>query len=999
MAISHLNTSNWAFAASGSVTPTLVFHLTDDLIVVRVFYKSSAIATCLASTATSGWAKVGEFNGGSVNSGNGTGSVNIAEFWKVATSGAETNPTITFSQTVTQVGYFSQVLRKAGGETWLTPVGAGGAFASSASPSVTIGTHIPVDVGDFVTALIATSDDTAITGTARPSLTQTGVTLGTAAAAPGSAVDATGADGSGAGVRYTPVTAGPSSAAAVVTATLAAAETGSAWQTRFRVFTASPQTATPTTAALVITKYEPTVTATAGGNVTVTPTTATLVATRNIPTVTATNHQSVTPTTKALTSATFAPQARAPILATPAAVILTVTKFAPTVTTSNNQRVTPTTATLTATKYAPTVTTPERVTPTTKALTLATFAPTVTVAAGAVSVTVPAGSLTLATFVPTIRLAIRVTPNAVSLITSPQVPTVTASDHQRVTPTTKALTLSAFAPTVTTPSPQLVTPTTAALVATKYAPIVGTRYYAAVQATGPLVWWRLGEPSGTVSDDEIGSANADYVNTPTLGVASLLSGDTNTSVTFSRASLEHTSANTNMPAGSSAGFSAKGWVRFATVTAATRYPIARWFGGTGAPDTQVYYNVAVGAWRYLYQDATGFRNTHSDAWTPSTATTYFIVVTHDYSAESVKFYVNGTLLSTEDVSVNGVPVVHAAGSSASVGRAASDYWDGTLDEVALYNGVLTPTQVLALYNAGSGAAGPQLVTPANASLVVTRYQPTVTTPQTFTPTTASLIATKYAPTVRLPILATPTTKALTVTRYEPTVRLHQLVTPQKATLTVTRFAPTVTTPIRAVPGTKALALTPFAPVVTAGNVQSVTPTTAAILLTKYMPVVSVTAHLAVTPQAATLTITKFAPTVSATAHIAVIPAVKSLIVAPQVPTVALTAHVAVIVPKATLTITRYAPSLEQTNDVVAIPTTRSLTLSALTPTVTATANVAFAPTTKAVTITKFAPTVRTPILATPATRALTITRFAPRPERRSWQQPARSRLPSPPIRR
>ena len=235
-----------------------------------------------------------------------------------------------------------------------------------------------------------------------------------------------------------------------------------------------------------------------------------------------------------------------------------------------------------------------------------------------------------------------------------------------------------------------------------------------------------------------------------------------------------------MPAGSSAGFSAKGWVRFATVTAATRYPIVRWFGGTGAPDTQLYYNVAVGAWRYLYQDATGFRNTHSDAWTPSTATTYFIVVTHDYSAETVKFYVNGTLLSTEDVSVNGVPVVHAAGSSASVGRAASDYWDGTLDEVALYNGVLTPTQILALYNAGSGAAGPQLVTPATASLIVTKYQPTVTTPQTFTPTTASLTATKYAPTVRLPILATPTTKALTVTRYEPTVRLHQLVTPAKS---------------------------------------------------------------------------------------------------------------------------------------------------------------------------------------------------------------------------
>ena len=613
-------------------------------------------------------------------------------------------------------------------------------------------------------------------------------------------------------------------------------------------------------------------------------------------------------------------------------------------------------------------------------------------AAGAISVTIPKATLTLATFVPTIRLAIRVTPNAVSLITSPQVPTVTASDHQRVTPTTKALALATFAPTVTTPAPQLVTPTTAALVATKYAPVVGTRYYAAVQATAPLAWWRLGEPSGTVSDDEIGSANADYINTPTLGVASLLSGDTNTSVTFSRASLEHTSANTNMPAGSSAGFSAKGWVRFATVTAATRYPVVRWFGGTGAPDTQLYYNVAVGAWRYLYQDATGFRNTHSDAWTPSTATTYFIVVTHDYSAETVKFYVNGALLSTEDVSVNGVPVVHAAGSSASVGRAASDYWDGTLDEVALYNGVLTPTQVLALYNAGSGAAGPQLVTPATASLVVTKYQPTVSAPERVTPTTKALTLAAFAPTIRLHQLVTPATKALTVTRYEPTVRLHQLVTPAKATLTITRFAPSATTPIRAVPGTKALALTPFAPVVTAGNVQSVTPTTAAILLTKYVPTVSVTAHLAVVPPAATLTVTKFAPAVSATAHMVVTPAVKSLIVAPQVPTVALTAHVAVIVPKATLTITRYAPSLEQTNDQVAIPTTKSLTLSALTPTVTATANVAFVPTAATLTITKFAPSVRTPLLATPAVKALSLTRFAPQARTPLLATPAKKTL-------
>ena len=247
---------------------------------------------------------------------------------------------------------------------------------------------------------------------------------------------------------------------------------------------------------------------------------------------------------------------------------------------------------------------------------------------------------------------------------------------------------------------------------------MANEYRTAVLADSPIAYWRLGESAGTVAVAEVGP-NADYINTPTLGVASLLLADANTSVTFVRSSLEHASANTTMPAGSSVGVTIEAWVKFATLTAATRYAVARWFGGTGAPDTQVYYNVAVGAWRYLYQDATGFRNTHSDAWTPTIGTTYHIVVTHDYAAEQVRFYVNGALLSLEDVSVNGVPVVHAAGSSASVGRVASDYWDGTLDEPAIYNGVLSGTRILAHYNAaitftGTGA-GTQAVATASGT--------------------------------------------------------------------------------------------------------------------------------------------------------------------------------------------------------------------------------------------------------------------------------------------
>src|SRR3990167_313011 len=113
MAISLNTAGSWAYASSGSVSVTLPTHATGDMLLVRVAYKSSAIATCPASTATSGWAKLGEFHDGTTNSGNGTGSVAVAVFWKQAASASEPDPTIDFSQTQTQAGRVALSYQKA----------------------------------------------------------------------------------------------------------------------------------------------------------------------------------------------------------------------------------------------------------------------------------------------------------------------------------------------------------------------------------------------------------------------------------------------------------------------------------------------------------------------------------------------------------------------------------------------------------------------------------------------------------------------------------------------------------------------------------------------------------------------------------------------------------------------------------------------------------------------------------------------------------------------
>lgn len=240
MAISARAAGAWAYAASGSVTPTLPTHQAGDILLVRVHYKSSNIANCLASTATSGWTKGGEFHDGTTNSGNGLGSCAAAGFWKIAESSSETNPTIDFSQTVTQVGHSAVSFQKGASETWLAPVVDGGGFTAATNISATIQSHIPVQAGDMVVFSLGSRDDSAFTV---PTITQTGVTFAAVTEYPATAgIDASGADGSyDAGYRL--ATAGTSSAAAVITATLAASESGAAGMSRLRVQVITPLTA------------------------------------------------------------------------------------------------------------------------------------------------------------------------------------------------------------------------------------------------------------------------------------------------------------------------------------------------------------------------------------------------------------------------------------------------------------------------------------------------------------------------------------------------------------------------------------------------------------------------------------------------------------------------------------------------------------------------------------------------------------------------------------
>ena len=242
MAISLRTAGTWAEDTAASIGPiAMPTHQTGDMLIARVMFKSSTIATDTGSTAASGWTKLGTFFDGSVNSGNGTGSVRVEVYWKIATSSSEASIDVSTSNE-TQAAFVALAYQKAADETWETPVGDGGPDTTAdTSKSMTIQSHVSVAAGDLIDFFMGIRDDTTMTV---PDITQTGVTFGAVDEQPAAAGSfTTGADCAADG-GYRIATAGTSSAAAVVTGTLSTSETGSAWMTRLRV-TAAADTRVP----------------------------------------------------------------------------------------------------------------------------------------------------------------------------------------------------------------------------------------------------------------------------------------------------------------------------------------------------------------------------------------------------------------------------------------------------------------------------------------------------------------------------------------------------------------------------------------------------------------------------------------------------------------------------------------------------------------------------------------------------------------------------------
>jgi len=234
-------------------------------------------------------------------------------------------------------------------------------------------------------------------------------------------------------------------------------------------------------------------------------------------------------------------------------------------------------------------------------------------------------------------------------------------------------------------------------------PAVPQRTYAAIiTADGATYYWRLGESSGTNMKAEIGGRDGTYANTPTLGATGALSGDADTAVTWAAASTQYAELATGT--WTLVDYTLELWVKFTTSAYARLLNFQDIC--TGGPDPFVIMRTSDGAGGAGTKFT--FQSTGSSVTTDGTygdGAWHHFVVTRQKGGTNL-IYVDGTEVKTGGDG-NSVHTRTGLGAVAGFCGGSGEHFTGTLDEIAVYEGViLTPTQIAAHHDCGANGNCP-----------------------------------------------------------------------------------------------------------------------------------------------------------------------------------------------------------------------------------------------------------------------------------------------------
>ena len=255
-------------------------------------------------------------------------------------------------------------------------------------------------------------------------------------------------------------------------------------------------------------------------------------------------------------------------------------------------------------------------------------------------------------------------------------------------------------------------------------------YADAVLADGPVAYWRLGEASGSTAADSSGNGNSGtYTNGPTLGVPGVVARTLDTAVDF-----DGVNDFVNIPDSSDINvggpYSEKTvelWFDADSVT--PRQVLYEQGGDSRGISVYVEADMLYGLVWNVPSDGPGTPYGPLVVSAPVTAgEQHHVVLVIDDVGDVMDLYLDGTSVDT----VGGVGPLHFHSANIGLGSrndtarfidgtefGTGRYFDGMIDDVALYNSLLSAGQVQAHYLLGVEDQPPTvaLVAPADASTV------------------------------------------------------------------------------------------------------------------------------------------------------------------------------------------------------------------------------------------------------------------------------------------
>ena len=229
---------------------------------------------------------------------------------------------------------------------------------------------------------------------------------------------------------------------------------------------------------------------------------------------------------------------------------------------------------------------------------------------------------------------------------------------------------------------------------------VPANYPSVVLADAPIAYWRLGEASGSVAHDYVGGNDGKYVGA-TLGAPGYSTADADTAIGLSGVANTYvgniSGANINFP-GTAAEFSVEAWVKGPATQTDGAGIVVKGTGNNGGTATE-QFALAISGGKYTFYTRGNNNSLYAATAGVGPNTTWqHVVGVYDGTGGSISLYVDGQLLGNGSPRPAGVRVSTAVVSIGSErSGVAPDYdltFNGSIDEVAIYNTALSANQVL-----------------------------------------------------------------------------------------------------------------------------------------------------------------------------------------------------------------------------------------------------------------------------------------------------------------